>query len=106
MNNNQNIQQPKPDPKGKAVASFVLGIIAATPNLLILTNIPMVLYLDNPPITFASLIIGVAAIVFGIMGISSSKRKYSIIGVSLGLIPFLSLLRIYVLFYFFGLGRY
>jgi len=94
MNNNQ---QPKPDPKGKAIASFIFACISVVPQaimvLLISRSGPhaggiivegfQVLY---SPIGMMSAILG---LILGIMGLKSTKRNFAVISIILCIIGLL-----------------
>jgi hypothetical protein len=97
-----NTQQPKPDPKWKAIASFVLAVIA----LLLLSPIyrrsplmnPWDLLLYFPRIIarwgillyfFFILIIAVWGLILGRKGLSSTKRNWAILGILLCIISLL-----------------
>jgi len=97
----QNIQQSKSDPKGKAIASLILGIISFTP---IVTQLmmPFIYYLISPIrgiiVLFLRgiLILSIVGIILGILGLKSSKRNFAITGIVLNTIGFLAPL-IYIL---------
>ena len=108
MNNTQSsfakasaAQEQKPDPKGKAIASFVLGIINPIVAILAmrifsLSVIPKPLAFLKPillpiipaiflffPISF------VLGILFGIMGLKSTKRNFAVAGILLSVLSLL-----------------
>src|SRR3989344_6359359 len=96
MNNNQ---QPKPEPKGKAIASFWIGIISVIPMafIKILFNLISTPYSgspgDSPGVTFYTLvmapffilavILGPIGLILGIIGLKSTKRNFAIAGIIL-----------------------
>jgi hypothetical protein len=99
-----NTQQPKPDPKGKATVSFMLGIISIIPLAISWVLDTLITpFMDNPnTISSLSFSLGISFLpiasllaligaVLGIIGLKSSKRKYAIVGLILG---------IYVLLFF------
>ena len=93
----ENLDQPKPDPKGKAIASFCLGAIStliflfySCPNAM--TN------MDDPehlPPTLLSMllftIVSPIGLMLGIKGIRSTERTYAIVGIVLSMITLLPL---------------
>lgn len=100
MNENINTQQIKPDPKEKAIASFVLGIISviATVAVWLLGEISTVefgmllVFFVTPVIVIA----GVVGLVIGISGLRSTKKSFALIGITLCLIMILFFLKLYV----------
>jgi len=118
-----NTQLSKPDPKGKAIASFVLGFISVV--LGFFASIPQSLnpligpeWLDGrtaPPLLkililflFFSppliVITGLIGVIFGIIGLKSTKKTFAIIGLLLGAISFLcGLLLLFFLLFSAGL---
>lgn len=93
---NQNIQQPKPNPKGKAIVSIILGIIVT-----ILPFVILIPKLTSPhagavaggilsifgPLLILAVIVGLIGIILGIIGLA--KRNLALIGVVLGVIALL-----------------
>lgn len=107
-------QRTGPDLKGKAVASFIIGIIGISPQILTWLFDGIDFFFEIPSIIWyllfylgrASFLFGIVAIILGVMGIKSSKRNYSIAGIILGFIALLSpIMSVYLGYRFFGIGR-
>jgi hypothetical protein len=98
---NQNIQQPKSDPKGKSIASLKIGAI----NVAILI-IPWIIMAPSfghyppgslPGETIASfwtiiyspvaIILAIWGFILGVSGLKSTKRNLAIAGIALSIIP-------------------
>lgn len=103
MNNNQDIRQPKIDPKGKAIASFVLGVvslvigvfgalIAFEPRLLwpiffphgldTSAAITLAIVIGGPS-AILNAIVALIAMILGIQGLKSSKGNLAMTGLVL-----------------------
>lgn len=104
MNNNQ---QPKPDPKGKAIASFVLGIVSVLWNHFLwwiaLVFLGLSLGVFGPIVLYLYLLItsliSIVGIILGIQGLKSSRKNMAIVGIILCVISFLIFLsRLYQLY--------
>lgn len=97
-----NNQQPKPDPKGKAIASFVLGIISVILTVLATlflytditipliengetdyTSAMIIIFTIILPIGIIGALTGFIGLILGIRGLRSSKRIFAIIGLVL-----------------------
>lgn len=89
MNNDQNVQQNKSNPKGKAVASLVLGIISIVGSAIIFASYASFLFPSFwRNIVFQSYIMGwiitiffifggifsICGLTFGIIGLKSTKK--------------------------------
>lgn len=84
---NSTNNEPK-DKKGLSIAALVLGIIA-----LILFCIP-----------YISIVCGILALIFGILGLKSSKRGMSIAGIVTGVLGVVLCIVLYVGIAFLGLS--
>ncbi len=71
-----NTQQSKPDPKGKAIASVILGTV----SLVLVYNGLMEFY---SCISFITVIVAAAGLFLGKTGLKSTKRNSAIIGIIL-----------------------
>lgn len=87
----ENIQKPKSDPKGKAIASFVLGI-GTILVIVVLTKIRSETVENFSifilPGLFIILLIG---LILGIIGLRSSKRIFAAIGIVMNIVCLLFL---------------
>jgi len=97
---NQMTQPTKTDPKGKAVASLILGIIGSIPTILLVLGIiapyiimalytmPLLIILLGwlRKISFILLLLG---LFLGISGLQSTKRNFAIAGITLCIIGLL-----------------
>lgn len=91
-------QQPRPNPKGKAAASIVLGFIAAIlPFAILLPELTSphaggviggILSIFGPLLILA-IIAGLIVIILGIMGLKPTKGNLALVGVILGIIALL-----------------
>lgn len=116
MNNNQDIQRLKHDPKGSAITSFTLGIVSITPVLLVFLTITlagtprfydsnisfgapgdttedMIVFLLILPVVLGWPIYlgaGLIGLFRGIKGLKSTKKNLAIIGIILCIITSLS----------------
>ncbi|OGZ17682.1 MAG: hypothetical protein A2Z78_00380 [Candidatus Nealsonbacteria bacterium RBG_13_36_15] len=121
MNDNLNNQQPKSDPKGKAIASFVLGIINVISFCIVGLFIILFLGIDEGSInltykgnTFLSLgpnerlflgylqfaltiTLGLIGLILGRIGLKSSKKRNAIIGIILN--GTITMIFLYILFF-------
>jgi Ca2+/Na+ antiporter len=86
-----NTQQPKPDRRGFAIVSFVLGIISLiAPRLISLrpsgaetsTQMMWGFYIAFP-LMILSIITGLIGLILGIIGLRSSKKIFAIVGILL-----------------------
>jgi len=96
MNNNQTAS--KPDPKGKAIASFILGSISILPAIplliailrksLLTTDFLIVLIyaMIGMGSTYRVPLIPLLGVILGVMGLKSTKKSFAIIGLILSLI--------------------
>ena len=109
FNNMNNNQQAKPNPKGKAIASFVLGVIAVTGPLSSWITIwgpqwaryffpqwwlyHFKIYNTLSGLVFHSplspIIWGLLGLILGIMGLKSSKKIFARIGIGLSIFSIL-----------------
>ena len=99
----EDLEEPKPDPKGKATASFILAIISLLPYLLFViytimaNNIPalsgsnylVVVVMASFIFTLIAAPIG---IILGVQALKSTKRKTAIFAIILAIIAFLPVL--------------
>jgi uncharacterized membrane protein len=87
---NQTLQQPQLDPKGKAIISLVLGIVSILLGLLptLFLGLGMNPMAPSPilNIVFLLPLVVLIGIVFGILGLKSTKKKFAIAGIVLCLI--------------------
>lgn len=95
---NQNIQQPNADSKGKAAASLMLGTISIVFVLMPLLSLAILgmLEIDSTEASLFSVIpwlfpfatppAAILGLIFGILGLKSTKKKLAISGVILGII--------------------
>lgn len=116
MNNFSNSQQNKSDPKGKALASLILGIISLVPQILLLVlAIVMVLTaLVGGEMEFSSglimailklfgilvpliFIAPIGGIILGIMGLKSTAKNLAITGIVLSTIGLISWFHIFLI---------
>jgi len=110
MNNNQSSsteasedKQTKPDPKGKAIASFVLGMVSIIPIVLFLSIyiIPFgegegghwqrglfILFIGF--VSIFTMIVGLIGLILGIKDLKSTKRNFAIVGIILCVIGLLT----------------
>lgn len=90
-----NLANQKRDPKGKAIACFILGIISILPILLtLLTMYRAVMFAWMLSlITVPGAIIG---IILGLLGLKSTKKKLAIGGIILSLIGIFGYIYIYI----------
>jgi phosphoglycerol transferase MdoB-like AlkP superfamily enzyme len=94
MSNNLSNQQLKPDPKGKAIASFVLGIVSMIPTVLFLIALLLATITESLlgllVLLFPlSMIIGLIGLILGIKGLESSKRNLAKTGIVICLLALL-----------------
>ena len=85
-NSNTTANQPQKDKKGFSIAALVLGIVAIVLSFLWYISIPC----------------GILAIVFGTIGIKSSKRGMSISGIVTGIIGMIISIFIILMLVIFG----
>lgn len=94
---NQVSQKTKTDPKNKAIASLVLGVITIFP-VAIITSLDYFFYF---PISFSFIffifrfifpLFSIPGLFLGILGLKSTKRKFAIAGIILCAISLLVLL--------------
>ena len=85
----ENLQQPKPDPKGKAIASFWLGVISVIAGTFMLLMFPF--FMVIPPLVVGMITVP-AGLILGIMGLKSTKRNFAIAGIVLSIIPLLPII--------------
>ena len=104
----ENLDQPKPDPKAKAIASFILGIISLVPLLVLLPfilriipsyyfqsdealypQLRLVLLLAGDGVLTIGPITGLIGLILGVMGLKSTKRNFAIAGIALSIIALL-----------------
>lgn len=98
MNNNQNTQPIKPDPKGKAVASLILGIISTALVVITLVSIYGIMPLPKffGPIAFIVMynfaVIPIAMIgwILGMKSLKSTKSNLAITGIILSIVGLLT----------------
>jgi len=100
-----NNQKINPDPKGKATASLILGILSILPPILFLFSLFVTIvapglikgtYGPSPFVAYTFLLllkyspfsglIGIVGIILGEKSIKSTKRKFAITGIVLSLI--------------------
>ena len=82
----------KPDPKGKAITSFVLGILSVGVLALLVMCISLVKASYQNIILGLSLLLaipGIIGLISGIKGLKSTKRNFAIFGIILCLIGLL-----------------
>ena len=112
-------QQPKPDPKGKAIASSVLGIISVIPLTLLIKIISYSQSFKDPEFAYAGFMLGIIGfltafvgiplggvagfigLILGIKGLKSSLKSLAIIGIILciiGLLTAMLYLLVFILF--------
>jgi hypothetical protein len=96
---NQVNQQPKPNPKGKAVVSLLLGIISGISVITIIIviellsrfgGLPMVMPLAEFVFYRMAPLIAIIGLILGILGLKSTKRNFAIAGIILCLIGLLT----------------
>lgn len=85
------------DPKNKAVYSLILGIV----NIVILLIVTFYQYgeilLQASWVLLVTLLIAIIGLIFGIMGLRSSKKKLAIAGIILGIIGLGSSISTYII---------
>lgn len=90
---NQITQQPKFDPKRKAIASLIFGIISISPNIFLPLLADIIPFAIAPLLGFYLFLIiflfAIIGLVFGILGLKSTKRNFAIAGIVLCLIGLL-----------------
>lgn len=84
--NNTNLNQESKDKKGFSIAALVLGIVAIALTCIWYISIPC----------------GILAIVFGVIGLKSSRRGMSISGIITGIIGMIISIFIIVMLFIFG----
>ncbi len=111
---NQTIQKSNFDPKRKAVVSLVFGLISVIPVVMLLIAfispwevLRIFAYLF---IVFPSYILGlifaILSLIFGIMGLKSSKKKFAVAGIIFSTINLILLgITIYIYNYFSDRSR-
>jgi len=91
---NQTLQQSKPDPKGKAIISLVLGIVSMLlgllPALFLALGMNPMAPLPILNIVFLLPLVVLIGIVLGILSLKSTKRNFAIAGIILCLIGLLT----------------
>ena len=104
MDNRSITQQPKPDPKGKAITSLILGIISMFPLVVGFAGLVLLRWVAEDfywkhynvlplqvafaiffmsPIAFLS---GVVGLILGKIGLKSSRKKLAISGIILSIL--------------------
>lgn len=91
MNNNQTNQQSKSDPKGKAIASVILGVI----SIVFIT----IIYIFPTGVSIGRRIYGIFLIaliglVCGIEGLRSTRKGLAIFGIMICIISLIIFLKI------------
>jgi len=96
---NQLNQQSNPNPKGKAIASLVMGIISGISVITIIITIELLTRLGALPMTPMPLgefmfywidpLIAIIGLILGVLGLKSTKRNFAIAGIILCLIGLL-----------------
>jgi len=109
----------KPDPKGKATASFMLGIVSVTPLVVYIPS-SLVLFLLGShggglesasgslaflvmSLCLLTIIAGPIGLILGVMGLRSTKRNFAMAGIILCIVGLVFLLAV---FYFVGILNY
>jgi len=86
-----NTQQSKPDPKGKAIASLIFGVISIIGLYLMYSIVPMrfIVSFRNPEsfiFPVIAIILPLIGLVLGIRGLKSTKRVFALAGIVLSVI--------------------
>ena len=111
-----NTQPSKPDPKGKAIASFVLGIISVGILVLLVRFISLNKASYDIIILGLSLLLavsGIIGLISGIKGLKSTKGIFAIIGIILCIVGLLVCLWVFgvyaiaiIAYSIFGIGSH
>lgn len=111
---NQIVQQSKPDPKGKAIASLVLGAISILPFILLLIafispwealRVFAYLFFVLPSYVLG-LILATLGLICGTIGLKSSKKKLAITGIVFSTISlFILVVTVYIYKIIFEIGQ-
>ena len=113
MDNNQNIQRLKSNPRVQAITSLILGIISIILNLILIAHYSRVLGegllgMIGAYLSFFSLILcwlfSISGFIFGIFGLKSTKKKLAIIGIILSVIGLIGYIYIYSIALRLGTG--
>jgi len=81
-----------------AIISFILGIVETTSIINFVINFYLYFRVDTSLIQILSLLISpLVGLIFGIMGLKSNFRNFSIIGIILCSIPFLEVIYLFFL---------
>jgi hypothetical protein len=104
--------EPKPDPKRKAIASFVLGVVSMIPFLELFVHfffkisLPFISFLFIPLVMIlAPYTTGIIGFFLGRDGLKSSKKNFAKAGIALSIIGIVSYILFFMMLYFGGIGR-
>jgi len=87
--------ETKFDSRGKAISSFIFGIISGASTVLPIVIVELLTYLKSLPMVLPGLELifywiapstAIIGLIFGILGLKSTKKKFAIAGIILCLI--------------------
>jgi len=93
MENQSIVQQPKRDPRGKAITSLVFGAFGLIVSIIFTYFIPSVISMI---ILYVAFIMALIGLVLGISGLRSTKKKLAILGIILCISTLILVLKIFL----------